>query len=55
VPADEEVRQLLSAEREGPAGSKVTREAFKVDGRDSVIDLIKQSKVEINGPRRRVG
>ena len=28
---------------------------LKVDGRDGVIDLINQSKVEINGVRRRVG
>jgi hypothetical protein len=33
----------------------LTKLTLKVDGRDSVIDLIKRSKVEINGARWRVG
>lgn len=33
----------------------LTKLMLKVDGRDGVIDLIKQSSVEIEGSRRRVG
>ena len=33
----------------------LTRLTLKADGRDGVIDLINQSKVEIDGDRRRVG
>jgi hypothetical protein len=33
----------------------ITKLTLKVDGRDGVIDLIEQSKVEIKGPDRRVG
>jgi hypothetical protein len=33
----------------------LTKLTLKVDGRDSVIDLIKQSRVEIDGSRWRVG